>query len=735
MIQCSSDSSLFTLQTRSTTYQMKVNQYGILLHTYYGPRTDGDMSCLVQYMDRGFSPCPDETGQDRTFSLDTVPQEYSVWGTGDYRHPAMEVELADGSSGADLRFESFQIQRGKYSLEGLPAFFGTEEQAETLVIQLLDRRIGLRVRLYYGVFEDCDLITRAVQVCNDGDSPVTLRRCASLCLDFLPDSLDLITFDGRHTFERFPCRTPLRPGLQTIGSVRGMSSHQHNPSVILARRDAGEDAGVCWGVTLLYSGNFEASAERCQYEDVRLTMGIHPRQFAWVLQPGETFTAPEAAMVCSSCGFGHMSRQFHRAIREHLLRDPLAGRRKPLLLNSWEAAYYSFSMDSLLEQAAVAAEQGVELFVLDDGWFGDRNSDSTSLGDWQVSFSKLPGGLAALHENLQRLGMDLGLWIEPEMVSEESELYRTHPDWVLQIPGRAPVRGRSQLVLDFTRPEVREYVFQSLKPAIEEGHVSYIKWDMNRGLADVFSAALPAGREGEVFHRYVLGVYDLLEKFRTQWPCILIEGCAGGGGRFDAGMLYYTPQIWCSDNSDAGDRLFIQTGTSYIFPPCTMGAHVSAVPNHQNGRITPLETRALTAMCGTFGYELDFRTLSPAEKTEIHRQKEDYIRFWDLNHEGDFYRLSDIFHLDGYIAWEQVSRDRTEALISLVTLPVHSAGPFRILRLKGLDPDRMYLVEETGARFSGSQLMNAGYPLLPGSKDWQSMRLHLVPADASAPQV
>ncbi len=725
MIRFDAANRLFTLHTRNTTYQMKADPFGVLLHTYYGPRiSGGDLSRLIRYADRGFSPNPDEAGRDRSYSLDVLPQEFSCAGAGDFRLPAIELELPDGSHVADLRYAGHEIRKGKYALEGLPAFFGGAGDADTLIIALEDRTARVSVELLYGVFEKYDLITRSVRVTNRGDAPAALCRAASLCLDLQRPDLDFITFDGAYAMERCPHRAPLRPGVQSVGSVRGMSSHQHNPFVILCERDAGEEHGLCWGAMLLYSGNFEAAAERGQFEDVRLTMGIHPFHFRWILEPGETFTAPEAALVCSPGGFGPMSRRFHRAIRERLIRDPCAGRRKPVLLNSWEAFHTGFDTDTLLSLAGEAASLGVELFVLDDGWFGRRDDDASSLGDWRDDGRKLPGGLTGLAAGLKDLGLDFGLWIEPEMVSEDSDLYRAHPDWVLCPPDRSHIRGRQQLVLDFTRPEVREHIFRSIRSALAGVDIRYLKWDMNRCLAQVWSPSLPAGRQGEVFHRYVLGVYDLLERFRGEWPRALIEGCAGGGGRFDAGMLYYTPQIWCSDNTDAIDRLYIQYGTSFAYPPCAMGAHVSVVPNGQNGRITPLETRGTAAMSGAFGYELDLRGLSPEDKREIARQIAAYRDCYELIQRGDYYRLSPP-GLDGVpAAWAHVSPDRREALVSVVAGPARAARPFRTLRLRGLDPALTYRIDGDPELWPGDVLMAAGWPV-PPMGEYESLRLRL----------
>ncbi|MCI9567520.1 MAG: alpha-galactosidase [Lawsonibacter sp.] len=724
MIVIDKENKVFTLHTQNTTYQMKADEYDVLLHTYYGPRiSGGDLSYLIQYADRGASPNPNEAGHRRDYSLDTLPQEYSTCGVGDFRLPSIEFEPEDGSRLADLRYAGHELRSGKYSLEGLPAFWGGDEW-ETLVVLMEDASTRMSVELYYGVLERYDLITRAVRVVNQGAAPVRLHRCASLCLDVQRGDFDFITFNGCHALERMMDRSPLRPGVQSVESVRGTSSHHHNPFVILCDHDANEDQGLCYGAALVYSGNFLAAAERTQLEHNRLILGIDPYHFCFDLAPGESFTAPEAALVCSPSGFGEMSRQFHRAIRENLIHDPLRGQRRPVLINNWEATEFTFNADKLVDIARSAAPLGLELFVMDDGWFGVRDTDMSGLGDWSVNEEKLPGGLEALVPRIRALGMSFGIWVEPEMISEDSQLYREHPDWALGVPGRPRTRGRSQLTLDFSRKEVREHIYQAIKKVLDSADISYVKWDMNRSLTDVWSAALPASRQGEVFHRYILGVYELLERMRHDYPHILIEGCTGGGGRFDLGMLYHTPQIWCSDNTDAVDRLRIQYGTSFCYPPSAMGAHVSAVPNAQTGRSVSMEARGVVAMSGTFGYEMDLGRTTQEEKEIIKQQVAFFKEHYDLIQQGDYYRLTDPFRNGPYTAWEHVSPDRREALVSLVTGPVQAAAPFRILRLKGLDPALRYCVDGQGA-WPGDMLMNAGWPLPLPRGDYQPMQLYL----------
>ncbi len=725
MVLYDAQNKTYTLHTKNTTYQMTVWDYQILLHTYYGPRLEGeDLSYLLRCKDRGFSPNPNEAGGNRTFSLDTFPQEYSTCGVGDFRLPSIELELPSGSRTADLRYVSGTIRKGKYSLEGLPAFYGNEDEWETLSILLRDAAAQVEVELLYGVLEECDLITRGVRVKNTGTERVRLCRCASLCLDFVHSNLDMITFNGAHVMERCPSRVPLHPGIQGVDSVRGASSHQHNPFVILCGHETNEDYGLSYGAMLLYSGNFQAMAEVDQFTNSRLVMGLNPYQFSWTLEPGMTFTAPEAAMVCSPSGFGQMSRQFHRAIRQNLIRDPWAGRRKPVLINHWEATEMYFTADRLVEIAQAAPELGLELFVMDDGWFGARNDDNAGLGDWYVNEEKLPGGLEALTARIKKLGMEFGIWIEPEMVNEDSGLYRAHPDWALNVPGRKPSRSRNQLVLDFSRAEIRDHIYSQIKKVLSSADISYVKWDMNRSLTEVWSAALPPERQGEVYHRYVLGVYEFAERLRRDFPEILIEGCCGGGGRFDGGMLYYTPQIWCSDNTDAVDRLHIQYGTSFCYPVSAMGAHVSAVPNAVTSRVTPMETRGVAAMHGTFGYEMDLSKCTPEEKETIRRQTAFFKEHYDLIQDGDYYRLSDPFQNGSYTAWEHVSHDRREALVNLVTGSFRSAPPFLTMRIKGLDPKLRYRINGEGS-WLGAVLMQVGWPLPIILGDYQALQLYL----------
>ncbi|MGN1404124.1 MAG: alpha-galactosidase, partial [Ruminococcus sp.] len=588
----------FQLVTKHTEYQMKADAYGVLKHLWYGAKTGFDMEYLLSYPDVGFAGNLYEAGNDRTYSLNTLPLEYACEGIGDFRIPAVAVTHADGSNALDLRYQSYRISKGKYRIPGLPAVYAEENEADTLEIILKDTASEIEVTLKYGVLAELDIITRSVSIANHGTKPVTLTKAASLCLDIPHGNWEWVHFYGRHAMERQMERVPLLHGIQESASTRGTSSHQQNPAVLLCAPDCTETSGSCMGAALLYSGSFQAKAELDQLEQVRLVMGIHPDLFRWELKPGEAFDTPEVMLSYSSTGMETLSHQFHKAIREHVCRGEYKLAERPVLINNWEATYFGFDERKILHIAKQAAELGVDMLVLDDGWFGKRDDDCSGLGDWFVNEEKLHGGLGQLVQKITAMGMRFGIWFEPEMVSEDSALYREHPDWAIQIPARKPMRSRYQLVLDMTNPAVRDYLFQSMSAVLNSAEISYVKWDMNRSICDWYTSCLPAERQGEMPHRYVLGLYDLLERLTSAFPHVLFEGCSGGGGRFDAGMLYYCPQIWCSDDTDAYERTKIQYGTSFFYPVSAVGSHVSAVPNHQTGRVTPLETRAVTAMAG-----------------------------------------------------------------------------------------------------------------------------------------
>lgn len=708
---------------------MKADQYNVLLHTYYGSRIDGcDLSALIQCGDRSFTPNPNEAGSNRNYSLDVMPQEYSTCGVGDFRSPSVELELKNGSHTVDLRYKGFRLEKGKCPSEGLPGFYGTEDDAETLVILLKDAAAQVEIELHYGIFENYDLITRAVRVVNQGTDEIRLCQCASLCLDFLRDDMDLLTFNARHLMERCPDRGPLRPGILSVGSVRGISSHQHNPFVILCDHDADEDKGICYGAMLLYSGNFEAAVECSQFENSRLVMGIHPYHFCWTLEPRQAFTAPEAAMVCSPDGFGQMSCQYHRAVRKHLLRDPYHGRQKPVLVNNWEATYFDFNAEKLLKIAREAAELELDMLVLDDGWFGKRDDDYSGLGDWYVNEKKLGCSLKELADQVNDLGLMFGLWFEPEMISEDSDLYRAHPEWAMVVPGRKPIRGRSQLVLDMSREDVRHYIKERLFAILDSANIQYVKWDMNRSVAAAYSALLPRERQGELRHRYVLGLYEVMEAMLERYPDLLLEGCSGGGGRYDAGMLYYAPQIWCSDNTDAIERLSIQYGTSFGYPMSSVSAHVSVCPNHQNGRVTPFKTRGICAMQGTFGYELDLSKMTEEEKEEAREQIRTFKERYRLFQFGNYYRITSPLENRDFTAWEYADKEGKEACMGIVYTDLHGNPAAQSVKFRGLLPEGKYAMwkdKEPAGTYSGAALMNSGILLPVPVENYDSCQIYI----------
>ncbi|MCY1713295.1 alpha-galactosidase [Caproiciproducens galactitolivorans] len=726
---------IFTLQTQDSTYQFCISQFGYLLHLYYGRKMEyGDASGLIHTGDHGFCPCPNEAKDDRTFSLDFLPQEYPSLGNGDYRTPCLAVSYPNGSSACDLRYVSHRIFSGKPALNGLPALYCNEGSCETLEIILQDSSEPIEVHLFYSVFETQNAISRSCSVVNKTRHAVFLDSVLSCCMDFYGDHYDFMTFYGRHAMERSVERRRLTHGKTVVDSVRGASSHQQNPFVILCEPNADEDKGECYGISLLYSGNFAACAEVDQFDQTRFTMGINPNLFRWKLAPGESFQAPETVLSYSPEGLGMLSGQFHTLFRNNLCRGCYKDRRRPVLINNWEATYFDFNEDKLVRIAEEASKAGIELLVMDDGWFGSRNNDCTSLGDWTVNRKKLPNGLDGLCRKINGLGMKLGIWFEPEMVSENSELYRKHGEWCLRIPGRPNQRGRSQFVLDFSRSDVVDYLFNSISEVLHSANIEYVKWDMNRHLTQAWSAGVPAEREGEVYHRYVLGVYNLLERLLKAFPNILFEGCAGGGGRFDAGMLYYTPQIWCSDNTDAIDRLEIQYGTSFAYPACSMGSHVSACPNHQTGRSVPLKTRGIVAMSGAFGFELDLEKLNAGEKEEIASLVKQYKKYYKLIGRGNYYRLTDPHGCVS--AWQFASADRKEALVNIVVTRARANAIPPVLKLEGLDEAKSYRIVCDDLEFkdyykdcSGSALMNAGLRIPNLYGDYPSLQIHLLAED------
>ncbi len=710
IIYCEKDRT-FTLQTKNTTYQMQVDRYGFLLHLYYGKKTDGCMDYLLTYYDRGFSGNPYDAGEDRTYSMDTLPQEFPCYGNGDFRSTAFAVENADGSMSCDLRYKSHKIFDGKYNLEGLPAVYASEQEAQTLEILMEDPVTGVKVVLLYGVLPAQDIITRSVSVKNESSGKIYLNKIESASLDFLYGDYELLTFYGRHAMERNVQRVPVVHGTQKIGSVRGTSSHQYNPMMILAEKETTEDKGNCYAMSFVYSGCFQGEVLKDQLNQTRMMLGLQEEAFRYPLEAGEMFQAPEVILSYSSEGMNRLSQNLHHCIRQHICRGKYKEEIRPILINSWEAAYFDFTGDTIYELAKAAKEVNIDMLVMDDGWFGKRDDDNSGLGDWFVNEKKLGGTLGNLIKRINDLGVKFGIWIEPEMVSEDSDLYRKHPDWALTVPGRNPVRSRNQLVLDFSRKEVVDEIYDQICKVLDQGNIEYVKWDMNRSLMDVYSSV--TRDQGRVLHDYVLGLYDFLERLVQRYPNLLIEGCSGGGGRFDAGMMYYTPQIWCSDNTDAIDRLRIQYGTSFGYPVSVVGSHVSAVPNHQTGRKTPLHTRGVVAMSGTFGYELNLMKLSEEEKQEIREQIAEYKSYAPIIQNGLYYRLSDPT-TEEICAWEFVHTDEKEqskVLLNIVMQVIHGNMTVNYVKLQGLEETAVYREEKSGKRYTGAALMYGGMPL------------------------
>lgn len=726
--------NVITIHTKNSTYQMKEDAQGTLFHTYYGSRIDEtDMSYRICSQDRGFSGNPYAMGVvDRAYSTDLYPQEYSCFGTGDFRISGLHVRNQDGSRGCELRFVKATVEDGKYGLEGLPAVYA--DKAESLKVVLKDPYSGIEVELLYGVLEELDVITRAARISNLGSAQVFLEKAASLSVDWNDEDFDFITFYGRHNKERTFQRENVSHGIQSIGSVRGNSSHHYNPFSILCSKDATEDKGECYGYSMLYSGEFLMEVEKDQINQTRFICGIHPDNFTWVLEPEQTFVTPEVMMIYSDRGFSHMSHCIHKTIRNHVCRGVWKNRQHPVLINNWEATYFDFTGDKLVEIAKDAFDMGIELFVMDDGWFGKRDDDNSGLGDWYPNEKKLGCTLKELGEKITATGMKFGIWFEPESISIDSDLYRAHPDWVIQQPGRLPNLSRNELVLDFSRVDVQDYILERIRAILTEAPISYIKWDMNRSICDKYSNQLDGLHQGEFAHRYILGLYRVFEAIYQEFPEVLIESCSGGGGRFDAGILYYTPQIWCSDNTDAISRLDIQYGTSFGYPVSAMGAHVSAVPNHQTGRVTPIETRGCVAMSGTFGYELDITKMTAEDKGVVRHQIERFHEFYSLIQYGDYYRLISPKH--PYTVWEFVNENKSEALVNAVHARVEACMTPIHVKIKGLKEDANYLVtlldEEMYEKWhlhncilSGAALMKGGITFPLPWMDYQSMQYYI----------
>lgn len=713
-----------TLQTKHSTYQMKIGNLDYLLHLYYGPTIhDADMAYQIMQYDRGFSGNPYESRDARTFSLDAQPQEFSTQQQGDFRVSSIEVVNGNGSYSFNGKVTRFCVKDGKYQLDTLPCTFAAkEEQADTLEIILSDDISDVEVVLLYGVFEEADIITRAVKVYNKGNASIHLKKIMSVCLDFLNGrDMDLVSLPGRYGQERQVERQHMTHHIHSIGSVRGSSSHQQNPFVILCDREATEDYGKCYGFSLMYSGNFLTEAELDQYDQLRLVMGIHPKQFVYEIGPGEVFEAPEVVMAFTEHGFTGLTHLYHDFYRTNLCRSKFVSEvQRPVLINSWEAAFMDFDDVKLVEIAKAAKNMGVDMLVMDDGWFGKRDDDNSSLGDWVVNEDKIKGGLHKLVERINSLGMKFGIWFEPEMVSENSDLYRAHPEWAMQIPGRHAVRSRNQIALDMSRRDVQEYLIKSINDILDDANIYYMKWDINRSLADIWSNVLSAEKQGEVYHRYILGLYHVMDEIILTHPDILFEGCSGGGGRYDPAMLHYYPQYWVSDNNHPIDRLKLHYGTSFVYPVSTMGAHIS-----DSGKFVPLQTKAVVAMCGTFGYELDATHLSEKEQEICREQSNLFRKYYPIIFNGDYYRLTNPFEAGNLTAWQHVAKDKKESLLSVVVTNLTCNGPQEYVRAKGLVPNAMYRINDREQVLSGAALMHAGLPIDREVPEYSAFQFYL----------
>lgn len=708
LINFDEKNKVFHLHNNQISYLLSIEDGNTLAHLYFG-KAIREYHGGLRYprLDRGFSGnLPGSL--DRTFSKDSLPQEYSCAGEMDFRTPATIVRQKDGSNATFLTYESYKIVQGKPNLEGLPhSWVKNKEEAATLIITLKDKYGDLKFDLLYTIYRDRPIIVRSVKVRNTGKDTLNLEKVSSMQMDFVDHNFDMITLPGAHAHERHMQRTRVNQGIHVYSSIRGTSSHPMNPFVALVDKDTTEFAGDAYGFAFVYSGNHKFEIEKDPYSQTRVVIGINDYNFNWELQAKDSFQTPEVIMAYSDNGLNKMSQAFHSLIHDRIIRSKYKDQVRPILVNNWEATYFDFTEEKLKPIVDDAKDMGIEMFVLDDGWFGHRDDDNSSLGDWAVFKKKFPNGLDHFADYVHQQGLKFGLWFEPEMISVDSNLYKKHPDYLMHVPGRKPSPARNQYVLDLGREEVRNNIFEQMKKILDSGKIDYIKWDMNRHLSDVYEADLPANRQGEVYHRYVLGLYDLLEKIVDRYPDLLIEGCSGGGGRFDAGMAYYNPQIWASDDSDAIDRLSIQYGTSLVYPQSMMTSHVSVSPNEQNGRITPFKTRGIVAMWGDLGYELDLTKMNEKDRQSVKEQVKEYKKIRKVTQYGTFYRLKNA-QTSNQCAWETVSRDKNEVVLSVVKVMASAQPDFTKPKLVGLDPNKPYEDQASHKVYGGDELMNLG---------------------------
>ena len=699
---------VFHLHNDQISYLLAVEDGKTLAHLYFGKAIKNYHGQLrYPRVDRGFSGnLPGSL--DRTFSRDSLPKEYSSAGEMDYHTPAAVIRQSDGSNALFLTYEGYKIVDGKPDLEGLPhSFVESKDEAQTLIVTLIDEKSKVKFELSYTIYRNRPVITRSVKVINDGDKKVNIEKVASMQIDFVDRDFESITLPGAHAHERRVERSEINQGIHVYSSHRGTSSHQMNPFMALVDPDTTEFVGDAYGFAFVYSGNHKFEVERDQFAQTHVNIGINDFNFNWELRPTASFQTPEVLMVYSDQGINKMSQAFHSLIHERVIRSKYKNQVRPILVNNWEATYFDFDEKKLHPIVDDAKEMGIEMFVLDDGWFGHRDDDNSSLGDWSVFEKKFPNGLDHFADYVHQQGLKFGLWFEPEMISMDSDLYKKHPNYLMHVPGRLPSPSRNQYVLDLGRKEVRDNIFDQMNNILSSGKIDYIKWDMNRHLSDIYEADLPSARQGEVYHRYVLGLYDLLERVVDTYPDLLIEGCSGGGGRFDAGMAYYTPQIWASDDSDAIDRLSILYGTSLVYPQSMMTSHVSVSPNEQNGRITPFNTRGVVGMWGDLGYELDLTKMSKEDRQEVKNQVAEYKKIRQVTQYGTFYRLKNA-QISNQCAWETVSPDKNEVVLSVVKV-MASAQPYLTkTKLVGLDPKKHYEDQVSHEVYGGDELMNLG---------------------------
>lgn len=716
---------LFQIDTEHTSYVIGiVDDEGFVGHVYYGPKiAGGNLSYLLRTEEAPFVPSVNQ--RDRSSFLDSFAFEYPGEGVGDYRESAIAVKTAGGHQAILPCYRSHRIYDGKEAKPGLPACFAGSAEAKTLEISLWDDVLSVEVQLLYSVFSDSDAIMRSVRVYNHAKDSIYLTKVMSLSLDMDAEYDRMLTLHGSWARERQMQWQDIGYGKHSVGSVRGESSHQFQPFLAVADTHCTQESGEVYGFHFVYSGNFLAQVEKSQFDSLRISMGIHPQYFCYEVKPEDCFDAPETVIVYSDHGLGGMSRTYHDLYRQHLIRSPYRDKKRPILINNWEATYFDFDTEKLLAIAKEAKQAGIEMLVMDDGWFGKRNDDNTSLGDWQVNEEKIKGGLAHLVEEVNRIGLEFGIWFEPEMISPDSALYEAHPDWAIRIPGRTPCRSRNQYVLDLSRPEIVDYVYECVAAILRSANITYVKWDMNRQLTDIGSSFLDAAHQGELMHRYVLGVYALQERLLNEFPNLLLENCSGGGARFDPGMLYYSPQIWCSDDTDAIERLTIQEGTALLYPLSTMGAHVSDCPNHTVGRVTPFETRGHVALAGTFGYELDITKIPEEDRCEIPKQIALYHKYNDLVRTGDYYRIASYRENHQYDCYAVIAKDKAEALVTYVQVLGRANVHSRKIRIPGLDGTKWYRIEGGERLYSGEMLAHGGILISGLWGDYQSKLLHI----------